>query len=46
MSATPFLVDGEIVAFKADVASFWSGIVKAGFRVEGATLTQGLAPGA
>jgi len=41
MSARPFLVDGEIVAFKADVASFWSGIVKAGFRVEGATLTQG-----
>ena len=40
MSATPFLVDGEIVAMKADVASFWSGIVKAGFRVEGASLSQ------
>ena len=43
MSSTPFLVDGEIVALKGDVASFWSGIVKAGFRVEGATLGQGSA---
>lgn len=42
MSATPFLVDGEIVALKADVASFWNGIVKAGFRVEGPALTQGV----
>ncbi len=41
MSATPFLVDGEIVPLKADVGSFWNGIVKAGFRVEGATLGQG-----
>ena len=41
MSATPFLVDGEIVPLKPDVASFWNGIVKAGFRVEGATLTHG-----
>lgn len=41
MSATPFLVDGEIVALKADIASFWSGIVKAGFKVEGVTLLQG-----
>jgi hypothetical protein len=41
MSATPFLVDGEIVALKADIASFWSGIVKAGFKVERATLLQG-----
>jgi hypothetical protein len=42
MSATPFLVDGEIVAMKPDVASFWNGIVKAGFKVQGATLTQGM----
>ena len=41
MSSTPFLVDGEIVALKGDVASFWRGIVKAGFRVEGVTLGQG-----
>ncbi len=41
MSATPFLVDGEIVAMKPDVAAFWNGIVKAGFKVEGATLTEG-----
>jgi hypothetical protein len=41
MSAIPFLVDGEIVTLKPDIASFWSGIVKAGFKVEGATLVQG-----
>ncbi len=40
MSAAPFLVDGEIVTLKPDIASFWTGIVKAGFRVEGATLLQ------
>jgi hypothetical protein len=40
MSAVPFLVDGEIVTLKPDIASFWSGIVKAGFKVEGATLVQ------
>ncbi len=42
MSATPFLVDGEIVSLKSDVSSFWNGIVRAGFRVEGATLEQGV----
>ncbi|HUI71476.1 MAG TPA: hypothetical protein VL354_13230, partial [Spirochaetia bacterium] len=41
MSATPFLVDGEIVAMRADVASFWTGILRSGFRVQGPTLTQG-----
>jgi hypothetical protein len=41
MSLTPFLVDGEIVLLKGDVASFWDGIAKAGFRVEGAALDQG-----
>jgi len=41
MSASPFLLDGEIVALPADVASFWDGIVKAGFRVEGAALDTG-----
>ena len=41
MSATPFLVDGEIVAMKPDVASFWNGIVKAGFKIQEATLIQG-----
>ena len=43
MSSTPFLVDGEIVAFKGDVAAFWTGIIRAGFRVEGANLQQGSA---
>ena len=41
MSATPFLLDGEIVALPADVATFWDTIVKAGFRVEGAALDRG-----
>ena len=36
ISATPFLLDGEIIPLQADVAAFWTGIVKAGFRVEGA----------
>jgi len=40
MSSVPFLIDGEIVTLKPDIASFWTGIVKAGFKVEGAVLTQ------
>jgi hypothetical protein len=39
-SATPFLLDGEIVPLQADVAAFWAGIVKAGFRVEGAAMVN------
>jgi hypothetical protein len=38
MSSTPFLVDGEIVALKPDVAGFWDGIIKAGYKVEGPQL--------
>lgn len=38
MSSTPFLVDGEIVSLKADVAGFWDGIIKAGYKVEGPQL--------
>jgi len=45
MSVTPFLVDGEIVLLPEDVAAFWSGIVKAGFRAEGAVLDRGTAVG-
>jgi hypothetical protein len=41
ISAVPFLLDGEIVPLKADVDSFWAGIVKAGFRVEGPVLEGG-----
>ncbi len=41
LSASPFLLDGEIVPLSADVASFWQGIAKAGFRVEGAALDRG-----
>ena len=40
MSDTPFLVDQEIVLLKADVKSFWDGVVKAGFRVQGAALEE------
>lgn len=40
MSETPFLVDQEIVSLKADVESFWNGVVKAGFRVQGAALEE------
>jgi hypothetical protein len=38
MSSTPFLVDGEIVALKTDVAGFWEGIIKAGYKVGGPQL--------
>jgi hypothetical protein len=38
MSGTPFLVDGEIVALKADVAGFWEGIITAGYKVDGPAL--------
>jgi hypothetical protein len=38
MSGSPFLVDGEIVALKADVAGFWDGIIKAGYKVAGPSL--------
>ena len=41
MSTTPFLVDGEIVLLKADVAGFWDGIIKAGYKVEGPLLQSG-----
>lgn len=43
MSVTPFLVDQEIVPLKADVASFWDGVAKAGFRVDGAALEEAAA---
>jgi hypothetical protein len=42
MSETPFLLDGEIVLLPADVSAFWTGIVKAGFRVQGAALESGV----
>ena len=40
MSSTPFLVDGEIVALKSDVAGFWGGIIKAGYKVDKPVLDQ------
>lgn len=46
MSASPFIIDGEVVVLPADVSGFWAGIVKAGFRVDTATLDTGTAVGA
>lgn len=33
MSASPFLLDREILAVPADVEGFWKGVVKAGFAL-------------
>jgi hypothetical protein len=38
MRSSPFLIDGEVVPLKADVAGFWDGIVKAGYKVSGPQL--------
>ncbi len=38
MSGSPFLIDGEVVPLKADVAGFWDGIIKAGYKVQGPQL--------
>jgi hypothetical protein len=46
VSASPFILDGEVVVLPADVAGFWTGILKAGFRVEAASLDTGTAVGA
>ena len=40
MSATPFLLDGEIVALRSDVATLWDNVVKAGFRLSDASLAR------
>jgi hypothetical protein len=40
-STTPFLVDGEVILLKADVAGFWDGIIKAGYKVQGPVLQSG-----
>jgi hypothetical protein len=43
LSGLPFMVDGEVVVIASDVADFWAGIVKSGYRVEGETLDTGTA---
>ncbi|HET6485615.1 MAG TPA: hypothetical protein VFH83_04300 [Spirochaetia bacterium] len=43
MSATPFLLDGEIVALRSDVAALWDNVVKAGFRLSDAGLARSVA---
>jgi hypothetical protein len=42
LSASPFLLDGELVVLPADVKSFWEGIAKAGFKTPGASLSDAL----
>ncbi len=34
ISASPFLLDGEIIALPGDVAGFWDGVAKAGLRLD------------
>ena len=34
VSASPFLLDGEIIALPEDTARFWDGMVKAGLKLE------------
>jgi hypothetical protein len=46
MSGSPFLVDGEVVPLKADVAGFWDGIIKAGYKVQGPQLGSAFLAGA
>jgi len=43
LSASPFIVDGEVVVLPSDVAGFWTGILKAAFRVDSAALDTGSA---
>jgi hypothetical protein len=43
LSAPPFLLDQEILLLPADVATFWQGIVAAGYRLEGPELDRGSA---
>jgi hypothetical protein len=43
LSAVPFLLDQEILLLPADVATFWTGIVAAGYRLEGPELDRGSA---
>ena len=43
MSATPFLLDGEIVALRSDVATLWDNVAKAGFHLTDASLARSVA---
>jgi hypothetical protein len=45
LSASPFLLDGEIIVLPADTNSFWEGIAKAGFKTPGASLDAALPVG-
>jgi hypothetical protein len=45
LSGVPFLLDQEILVLPADVASFWKGIIAAGYRMDGPELDRGSALG-
>ena len=45
LSAVPFLLDQEILLLPADVASFWKGLVGAGYRLEAPELDRGIPTG-
>jgi hypothetical protein len=34
MSRAPFLLDGELLLLERDVATFWDGVTRAGFRID------------
>jgi hypothetical protein len=42
LSATPFLLDGEIVSLRPDVLTLWDNVVKAGFRLSGVSLARSM----
>jgi len=41
LSTVPFLLDQEILLLPADVASFWKGLVDAGYRLQAPELDRG-----
>ena len=40
MTQTPFILDGEIIILKNDMASFWQNIVKADFKIKDPTVIE------
>ena len=44
-SAVPFLLDQELLVLPKDVAFFWQGIIRAGYRFEGPELERGVLAG-
>lgn len=44
-SAVPFLLDQELLVLPKDVAFFWQGIIRAGYRFDGPKLERGVLVG-